>query len=82
MEVKARQDGANLELTVVDDGAGLPPSTAMPPGHGIENTRERLRALYGALASLTITPNVTGGTTATLRVPFRELAMEAGVAER
>jgi hypothetical protein len=82
VQVKARRDGNILELTVVDDGAGLPSSAAMPPGHGIENTRERLRALHGDQASLAITPNAAGGTTATLRVPFRELAMEAGVAER
>ena len=81
VQVHARRDSETLELSVVDDGAGIP-STPPMPGHGIENTRERLRALYGDRASLTVAPNATGGTTATLRVPFRELAMEAGLAER
>ena len=81
VHVQARRDGDTLELSVIDDGAGLLSSTTMPL-HGIENTRERLRVLYGDGASLTIAPNATGGTTATLRLPFRELAMEAGVAER
>ena len=40
---------------------------------GIENTRERLRALYGDRASLTVTRRPTGGTAATLRVPYREV---------
>jgi sensor histidine kinase YesM len=54
----------------------------MPAGHGIENTRERLRALYGDQASLVITSDASSGTTATMRIPFRPLALEAGVAER
>ena len=81
VQVQARRDGETLELSVTDDGAGMPASPAMP-GHGIENTRERLRALYGDRASLTVTPNAGRGTKATLRVPFRQLAMEAGIAER
>jgi two-component system, LytTR family, sensor kinase len=81
VQVQARRDGDILELSVIDDGAGLS-SPATVPGHGIENTRERLRAIYGDRASLTVLPNVNGGTTAVLRVPYRELAMEAGVADR
>ena len=45
-----------LEITVVDDGAGIDPTAEIPAGHGIENTRERLRALYGDKASLEIAP--------------------------
>ena len=81
VQVHGRRDGDVLELSVIDDGAGLTSSAAVP-GHGIENTRERLRAMYGDGASLTVAPNANGGTTAILRVPYRELAMEAGVAER
>ena len=81
VHVHARRDGDTLELSVIDDGAGLS-SSATVSGHGIENTRERLRALYADRASLSVAPNANGGTTAVLRVPYRELAMEAGVAER
>ncbi|HEX5874417.1 MAG TPA: histidine kinase [Pyrinomonadaceae bacterium] len=70
--VTATRSGDVLEITVVDDGPGIDPSAPIPPGHGIENTRERLRALYGERASLEIARRAEGGTIATLRVPYRE----------
>jgi LytS/YehU family sensor histidine kinase len=82
VRVHARRDGEQLEIRVVDDGVGLRDVSPMPTGHGIDNTRERLRALYGDGASLKLEQNSTGGVTATLRVPFRVLAMEADVAQR
>ena len=72
----AERDGDFLQLTVIDDGIGVDPEAAPPAGHGIENTRERLRALYGAQGSLQIAPRVEGGTIARLRVPYRELQPE------
>jgi len=74
--VAAERDGEVLQLTVADDGVGIDPQLAPPAGHGIENTRERLRALYGTRASLEITRHPEGGTIATLRVPYRELRPE------
>ena len=74
--IAAERDGEFLQLTVLDDGAGIDPSITPPTGHGIENTRERLRALYGARASLEITPRPEGGTIAILRVPYREMRPE------
>ena len=65
-----------LQITVVDDGVGIDPDAKIPPGHGIENTRERLRALYGDRASLEIARRPEGGTIATLRVPYREMGPE------
>ena len=65
-----------LQITVIDDGAGIDPNAEIPPGHGIENTRERLRALYGDRASLEIAPRAEGGTIATLSVPYREMGPE------
>src|ERR1044071_7836964 len=53
--VAAERDGKFLRLTVSDDGPGINPQITPPAGHGIENTRERLRALYGERASLVIT---------------------------
>jgi two-component system LytT family sensor kinase len=70
--VAARRDGEMLEITVSDDGVGIDPDAVMPAGHGIENTRERLRALYGENASLQIMRRAEGGTIATLRVPYQE----------
>ena len=70
--VAAERLGDVLEITVTDDGAGIDPDAAIPPGHGIDNTRERLRALYGEDASLEIVRRDEGGTIATLRVPYKQ----------
>ena len=74
--VTAERTEEILEIKVTDDGVGIDPTAEIPPGHGIENTRERLRALYGDKASLEITRRVEGGTIATLRLPYRELSPE------
>jgi signal transduction histidine kinase len=74
--VTAEHPGDYLQITVVDDGPGIDLQIPPPPGHGIENTRERLRALYGANASLELARRPEGGTIATLRVPYRELGPE------
>ena len=74
--ITAEREGDVLQLTVIDDGAGVDPQLAPPPGHGIENTRERLRALYGARGSLEITQRPEGGTIAVLRLPYREVRGE------
>jgi two-component system LytT family sensor kinase len=71
--ISARRDGAMLELSVIDDGVGVGADVVMPQGHGVENTRERLRALYGERASLNITGRAGGGAIATLRTPYREM---------
>ena len=68
--VAARRDGDSLVVTVADDGPGIDERAAVPKGRGIETTRERLRALYGDRASLTIVRGPDGGTIATLRVPY------------
>ena len=74
--VSAERIGDLLEIKVIDDGAGIDPAAAIPPGHGIENTRERLRALYGDRASLDVERRAEGGTIATLKLPYRELGPE------
>lgn len=74
--IAAQRTDEWLELSVTDDGIGIPAEFVIPPGHGLENTRERLRALYGERARLTITRRATGGTVATLRLPFHEIAAE------
>jgi sensor histidine kinase YesM len=71
--VTAARLGDVLEIMVVNDGVSFDPATPIPPGHGIDNTRERLRALYGDNASLKIVPRAEGGTIATLRVPYHQL---------
>lgn len=75
--IAARRNGETLELSVTDDGAGVVPGFVVPSGHGIENTRERLRALYGERASLEIAGRAEGGAIAVLRLPYREQALES-----
>lgn len=82
MTVAARRDGDVLEMSVTDDGVGMPTPAESPRGHGLENTRERLRALHDTSASLVVGPGRTGGTSAVLRVPYRELMPEANDAPR
>jgi sensor histidine kinase YesM len=76
LRIEGRRDGEMLELAVIDDGPGVEIDIASPPGHGIENTRERLRVLYGEEASLLIKRRPEGGTIATLRVPYRDIVLE------
>lgn len=78
VSVAARRDGDALEVTVIDDGPGVNAEQTSIPGHGIENTRARLAALYGAGATLSVGRRQGGGTVATLRVPFRTARPEAG----
>jgi two-component system LytT family sensor kinase len=47
ISVQARSTDGSVEVTVIDDGCGIDAETAIPKGRGIENTRERLRSLYG-----------------------------------
>jgi two-component system LytT family sensor kinase len=75
--ITARRDGDILELSVEDDGAGMAPGAAETKGHGLENTRERLQTLYAERASLVIQPARPQGTTAMLRIPFREMLLES-----
>lgn len=73
VSARARREGDDLVLTVIDDGPGIT-SGDFPAGHGLANTRDRLRALHGARATLEVIATAPVGTKATLRVPYRELA--------
>jgi LytS/YehU family sensor histidine kinase len=74
--ITARRDGDMLDLSVEDDGAGLSPAAARVEAHGLDNTRERLRTLYGDRASLTVTAAAVRGTVARLRIAYREIVLE------
>ena len=79
LTVIARRDGDALTVAVLDDGEGIETQGTTLEGHGLANTAVRLRALYGDLASLVVTRRPTGGTIATLRVPYRETVREVSV---
>ncbi len=73
--LRARRDTDSLVVEIVDDGEG--PGDGYPHGTGLGATTARLDALFGARASLRLTRNERGGTTATLVVPFTEVANAA-----
>jgi signal transduction histidine kinase len=81
LTVTARRDGGVLELSVRDDGPG-PDGSAAESGHGLENTRERLRTLYGDAASLELAPAEPHGAIARLRIPYHEIVFDEARGER
>jgi len=64
--------GGALILTVRDSGVGMPARPAANGGTGLVRLRERLAALYGGRARLTLEDGTDGGCTATLIVPQGE----------
>jgi len=78
VRISARREGDILVVSVSNDGPGVDPAATALKGHGLDNTRERLQALYGDNAALTVARRDAGGTISTLRIPYRELPPEAG----
>jgi two-component system LytT family sensor kinase len=68
--ISARIIGTHLEVAIRDDGVGMGASS--PEGVGLSNTRERLQALYGDAAIVTIHTPPGGGTEVALRIPFHK----------
>jgi signal transduction histidine kinase len=80
LQVSARLDGADLLLSVADNGRGLDDAPAhtdhanrnagsMGTGFGLAQVRERLHTLYGDAAQLTLAPRDGGGTLVQVRLP-------------
>lgn len=74
--LSARRTDEALVVRVTDDGPGFEEGRAQP-GHGLDNTRLRLEALYGDRASLRVSALDPVGTEAVLRVPYREIDADA-----
>ncbi len=83
IEVQARAEGAQLLLTVRDNGCGiselalaesarpLTPATASPTAScGLTHVRQRLHTLYGPRGGIHISPVPTGGTCVVLTLPL------------
>lgn len=68
VQVRARAEGKNLLLEVLDDGLGLP--AEFKEGIGIGNTRARLKQLYGSGQSLELM-NTKEGTLVRVTIPLR-----------
>lgn len=71
IEIRARRDGDRLVVSVHDRGPGLDANASELGGVGLANTRERLAALYGDAASVTVRTEPEGGAAAEIRLPWR-----------
>jgi two-component system LytT family sensor kinase len=70
--VSVRKELAVLVVSVEDDGPGLNGGASIAYGMGLQNSSDRLNALYGAAASLTIGSRTNGtGCAVVIRLPFR-----------
>jgi sensor histidine kinase YesM len=75
IEVVASRQGQLLLLDVSDTGLGLTAGPQQQPAShashiGLSNIHERLQALYGAQASLTLKPKLPHGVIAQLQLPI------------
>jgi two-component system, LytTR family, sensor kinase len=72
LRVSVRKERADLIVSVEDDGPGLSGGTLCAFGTGLQNSSDRLNALYGTAASLTIGSRTDGtGCAVLIRLPFR-----------
>jgi len=70
--VSVRKELAVLVVSVEDDGPGLNGGTVDSFGTGLQNSSERLYALYGGAASLSIGNRTDGtGCSVVIKLPFR-----------
>jgi PAS domain S-box-containing protein len=76
MQVSLRGGARDIELTIVDAGAGFDPRAARTRGLGLTSMRERLKLVDGEL-SINSTPGA--GTTVHARVPFDRLAATGSI---
>ena len=70
LAIGARSEASSLVLTVEDDGLGA--ALPLGPGLGVGNTRERLGALYGERATLSIDTAQNAGFRARIQIPLHE----------
>jgi two-component system, LytTR family, sensor kinase len=75
IHLRSLRDNGRLLLQISDNGPGLIPQSSQEGREriGLNNTRERLRKLYGGGQRFELTENTTGGVTASLSIPFHFL---------
>ena len=74
IEIHAGKKGDYLEICISDNGIGLkiPENSKLIEGHGILNTRERLKRLYRENQKLTIESLSNSGLRVTFEIPYRK----------
>ena len=71
IDISARRVDGQLEVTIHDDGPGLPPDFVIGErGVGLANTRARLERLYDARQRLELRNGSDGGLTVVVGVPW------------
>jgi LytS/YehU family sensor histidine kinase len=71
IRIAASAQGDTLAIEIADTGPGIAAQAPRSQGVGLRNTRARLAQLYGASAGLRLEHGATGGTIATVWLPFR-----------
>jgi hypothetical protein len=73
IEIGAERSNGHLQITVSDDGIGVPFNDVenLPEGVGLSNTRKRLRHLYGERHKFDLTTEKSG-LCVNLTIPFKE----------
>jgi signal transduction histidine kinase len=76
IEVEARRENGDIEISITDSGLGLPPADSLEDpadpaksSYGLVHVRERLRALYGERAQLRLETHPPHGVRALVRIP-------------
>jgi len=70
LTISADISNGRLRVTVADSGLGFAAAGISGSGVGLANVRERLAALYGGAAQLSIEANSPSGTIVTIEVPY------------
>jgi two-component system sensor histidine kinase AlgZ len=75
IEIGAHRSNGSLELSVSDNGIGVPFNDLenLSEGVGISNTRRRLRHLYGEKHTFNLANAEKSGLRVNLTIPFKEL---------
>lgn len=71
IEVSVSRSNGHLTLTVTDDGPGCLTPVFEEKGIGLTNTRNRLKRLYGASATLLAENRLPRGVQVTMTLPYR-----------
>jgi len=71
VEVRAACVGAELSISILDDGPGISTESTWREGIGLANTRARLEKHYGEMQSLRYTNRNKGGLIVEIRLPLR-----------
>src|SRR5215472_15675233 len=78
IHISVSRANGHLTLMVTDDGPGCPTSVFEEKGIGLTNTRNRLKRLYGAEATLSAENRLPRGVQVTMTLPYRTGRPEDG----